>query len=250
MYCGYAIQPLCADSVVLVFESFDMEDNFDSVYVYDGTDITGTLLGGFTGNVLPPALTAQSGSMYILLVSDNMIELSGFIATWTSAPIDWSTVSGAVTPATCSTCNDGAIDVTSGTSDLFYSWSNSMVTEDISGLLPGDYSVTITTQSGCDTTYLFTVTSLDGIFGSDGGNNYLNVYPNPVESDVFVEWNFSAHDNVLIELTDVFGRVLYSSEESYEGKLKLNMDLYAKGVYLIRCRNAQGEKIRRIEIVD
>lgn len=250
LYCGYLIQPLCADSVVLVFESFEMEDNFDSVYVYDGVDVSGTLLGGFTGNVLPPALTAQSGSMYVLLVSDNVIELSGFMATWTSAPIDWSTVSGAVTPAACSTCNDGAIDMTSGVSDLSFSWSNGMFTEDVSGLLPGDYSVTITTQNGCDTTYLFTVTSLDGIFDSDEGNNYLQVYPNPAESDVFVEWNFSDQGSVLIELTDVFGRVLYSSEETHEGKLKLNMDMYAKGVYLIRCRNTQGEKIRRIEIVD
>jgi len=250
LYCGFLIQPACAASIDLTFESLQLEDYYDSVFVYDGVDVTGTLLGGFTGFTLPPVLTAQSGSMYVLLISDYMVEYAGFEAFWTSVPVDWSSVSGAVTSATCATCNDGSIDLTSGMSGLYYVWSNGMFTEDITALLPGDYEVTLTTQSGCDTSIVFTVTSPDGFDDLNTDNNYLQVYPNPVESDVFIEWNFSDQSVVVIELTDVFGRLLYSSEESHEGKLKLNMDVYAKGVYLIRCRNSEGEKIRRIEIVD
>jgi len=251
LYCGFLIQPVCAASINLTFESFQLEDYYDSVYVFDGTDNNGTLLGGFTGFTLPPVLTAQSGSMYVLMISDNMIEYSGFIASWNSVPLDWSAVSSVITPATCVTCNDGAIDlITTGLNGLYYTWSTGDNTEDVSALLPGNYSVTVATQSGCDSTFDFTVTSPDGINDLNAEDNDVQVYPNPVESYVFVEWNFTEQENVMIELTDVFGRSLYVSEQPHTGKLQLNMDVYAKGVYFIRCKNSGGEIIRKIEIVD
>lgn len=249
--CGFLIQPPCADTIVLTFDSFEMEDNFDSVYVYDGIDNSGILLGGFSGVVVPSALTAQSGSMFILLTSDASVEMAGFTAAWTSDLFVWSGVSGVVTQATCATCNDGAIEMSSaGSVILSYEWSVGLFTEDIYGLLPDNYSVTVTTPSGCDTTFDFVVSYTDGISDINAEMNFMQVYPNPASSDVFVEWNFTQNENVVIELSDVFGRVLYSSEESHEGKLKLSLGVYAKGVYLIRCRNSKGEKIKRIEIVD
>ena len=55
-------------------------------------------------------------------------------------------VTGAVTNATCPTSADGAVDitVTGGTSPYTYLWSNGATTEDLTGLAPGDYSVTVT----------------------------------------------------------------------------------------------------------
>jgi len=47
---------------------------------------------------------------------------------------------------------DGAIDltVTGGISPYAYAWSNAAVTEDITGLCSGTYSVTLTDSNGCD----------------------------------------------------------------------------------------------------
>ncbi|WP_162147684.1 HYR-like domain-containing protein, partial [Flavobacterium limnosediminis] len=64
------------------------------------------------------------------------------------API---TITGVATSASCSNQNDGAIDATvsGGTPPYSYSWSNGPTTQDISGLSPGTYTLTVTDAFGC-----------------------------------------------------------------------------------------------------
>jgi len=83
--CSFLIQPAGGGSITLSFSTFEYEYNYDNLYVYDGTNNNGTLLGRFTGSVLPQDLTASSGAMYIIHVSDNIITDSGFSATWIQA---------------------------------------------------------------------------------------------------------------------------------------------------------------------
>ncbi len=53
---------------------------------------------------------------------------------------------------TCNGDNNGAINLTvTGGSGYMFEWSNGDMTEDISGLAPDDYSVTVMDASGCET---------------------------------------------------------------------------------------------------
>jgi subtilisin-like proprotein convertase family protein len=62
----------------------------------------------------------------------------------------------------------GSIDITvaDGTAPFLFNWSNGSISEDISGLIAGTYSVTITDINGCSTNGSFTV-------GSDNGTLVL-----------------------------------------------------------------------------
>ncbi len=75
-------------------------------------------------------------------------------------PPPLSISSGTITNVTCNGGNDGAIDaiVTGGpTTPYTYSWSNGAVTEDISGLIAGDYTLTIIDGNNCTLDETFSV---------------------------------------------------------------------------------------------
>jgi Zn-dependent metalloprotease len=77
------IAPPGAASVTLQFLHFKMEENYDYVYVYDGPNGTGTVLGAFTGNALPADITSTSPSISIRMYSDFNVVDSGFAIQWT-----------------------------------------------------------------------------------------------------------------------------------------------------------------------
>jgi gliding motility-associated-like protein len=70
------------------------------------------------------------------------------------------TASGVVTNLTCFQSGNGGIDlsVSGGANSYTYLWNNSAVTQDLSGVAAGTYSVTITDANGCINTQSFIIT--------------------------------------------------------------------------------------------
>ena len=82
--CSWLIQPPNASRITLNFLEFKTESNFDGVSIYDGIDTSGTLLGQFSGNTIPNAVVANSGSLYLEFNSDPSNRDSGWVATYSS----------------------------------------------------------------------------------------------------------------------------------------------------------------------
>lgn len=82
------------------------------------------------------------------------------------------TLSANVTDASCSTVMDGSIDISiaGGSPAYTYTWSNTEITEDITNVLPGTYSVSIIDLNGCRKDSAFIVNPaiiVDAIAGND-----------------------------------------------------------------------------------
>lgn len=109
----WVISPGGATSVTLTFSSFDLENTWDYMYVYDGSDVWAPLIGYYTGTTNPGTLIANSGTMTVEFRSDCATTAAGWNASWTSN-------STTVTPANLSSAlwgcpNDG----------VTFNWQNS-----------------------------------------------------------------------------------------------------------------------------
>jgi hypothetical protein len=96
-------------------------------------DIVATVFGG--AYYVYPGFTSGTGAER----NDHRVRV---------ADVDFTSegLSATLTPATCSNSTDGAIDLTVAglTPPLTFLWSNGAATEDVGGLAPGNYKVTVT----------------------------------------------------------------------------------------------------------
>lgn len=70
------------NSINVNFTDFDVEQDYDFLYIYNGPNVNAPLLGTFTGNSLPPSLTstAVGGELTFRFVSDEIENGRGWIA--------------------------------------------------------------------------------------------------------------------------------------------------------------------------
>ena len=97
----WVISPTAATSVTLTFSSFDLENTWDYMYVYDGTDVWAPLIGYYTGNTNPGTLVASSGSMCVEFRSDCSTTAAGWNASWSSNATTITPTNLAVTGLGC-----------------------------------------------------------------------------------------------------------------------------------------------------
>ena len=162
------------------------------------------------------------------------------------------TISGVVNNSTCSTCADGSIDVSVveiiPDGPYTYSWNSGESTQDISSLLPGTYTLTVTGLSGCSTTESFVVENSVAItsFNSDWK---LSVYPNPAKDLFVIDFNFNSDTDVRLEVLDIVGKLLEQSSMQYSvGKRTFDASKFESGIYLLRFTNGKTQQIIRINI--
>jgi hypothetical protein len=127
-----------------------------------------------TGGVLPYAyiwsngetsedISPLSAGTYVVTVSDFNGSCSVFSIIL--GEVDPILITPYITNAICNGSADGAIDISVdyGNPPYSYLWSNGDVNEDISGILAGDYEVTVTDFAGCTEYAIFTITEPESI---------------------------------------------------------------------------------------
>jgi len=80
----FLIEPAGATSVTLSFAVFDLENNWDYMYIYDGNTTDAPLIGIFTGNTNPTTISSSGGSILLDFRSDCATTAPGWDLSWTS----------------------------------------------------------------------------------------------------------------------------------------------------------------------
>lgn len=78
------IQPTGATNVTLQFTQFNLEANWDYMYIYDGNSVNSPLIGRFTGTASPGTVTSSGGALLIDFRSDCATTNPGWAATYTA----------------------------------------------------------------------------------------------------------------------------------------------------------------------
>ncbi|MFH2095961.1 MAG: T9SS type A sorting domain-containing protein, partial [Bacteroidota bacterium] len=147
------------------------------------------------------------------------------------------TVSSGVTDATCYTCPDGSIDLTVTGPGLYsYLWSNGDTTEDVTGLLTGLYTVTITDEFGCTTVVTDSVGYFTVIALSFDGAGSIKAYPVPTRDMLYIEYSFINPAETKIRITDITGKlVMERSLQDAKGTAEFDLSGCMPGVYLVNA---------------
>lgn len=161
---------------------------------------------------------------------------------------------GVVTDASCGTCNNGSIDVTTsnpGGQSLFYFWNpNSLTTEDVTGLTPGTYTLFVYNSVGCYVTLTFSVGFSTGVNQVQVDDKDLRVFPNPSAGVLTIQYMPQQSNSVSIELINTLGEVIsvYEFDESVARKneMKLNLSKLSDGIYYLKVQDGDKFGIRKI----
>lgn len=143
--------------------------------------------------------------------------------------------------------NDGAIDITpsGGSGTYTYAWTGpdgfTAASQDISGLVEGDYTVVVADDNDCDTTKTFSVIAT-GINESSFKN--LEFYPNPADQIVYIKSN-DIIGTLIVK--DLLGNVV-SHVELFSREASIDVGNLSSGIYLIEQRAGNHVILEKVTI--
>ncbi|MPM06372.1 hypothetical protein SDC9_52671 [bioreactor metagenome] len=133
----------------------------------------------------------------------------------------------ASTAATCATCADGTAtaSVAGGLAPYTYAWSSGDTTATATGLITGNYGVTVTDSLGCTIELSTFVSFTDGV---DESVVSISVYPNPSDGSFTINAVDLNAQQAVIRISDITGRVVYSGVMNND---KFEVSGLSQGVY-------------------
>jgi hypothetical protein len=96
----WRIAPTGATTVTLNINSFNVEANWDYLYIYDGSTYAAPLIGRYTGTTIPSTITSTGGALLLDFRTDCATTGVGFSISWTAQTVDVTAPTTAITAIT------------------------------------------------------------------------------------------------------------------------------------------------------
>jgi hypothetical protein len=196
------------------------------------------------GNPIPGATSAAhtttNAGAYYVNVTNSCGNFNSTIQTVSIIPVDTSvTVVG-------KTLTANAVNAT-------YQWKDCTTmqiipganTQTFSPLQDGSFAV-IVTENGCsETSSCYTITSI-GINEKSFAST-INLFPNPATSHVTIDLG-NNNQKVDVTITDVTGRIIYSTTASETQKIEVSTQGFKAGIYVVQILSADFAATKKLVV--
>ena len=238
-----------------IFNSFETENNYDYLYIYDGSNTNAPQIGQYCGSSSPGTVTATNseGALTFRFTSDGSLTKAGWDAVIHCLGITYDPLVVEVI-AEPQSIQEGEstqlkVTVSGGDGDYSYQWepAETLDNPNIDNPLATPvepvtvYKVTVTDGQGSVESGEVTVTILNWAV-NENGLDYLKVYPNPTQGVIHIQGIQSTTGYRLFNST---GQVILQGVA--EGDLRIEPNL-SKGVYFMELSNSLGVSTRKIVV--
>ncbi|QHT68236.1 T9SS type A sorting domain-containing protein [Rhodocytophaga rosea] len=164
------LSPRVGYKLRLTFTSFQLENNYDKLYIYDGTSTASPLIGVYTGSTSPGIITSSTGSLTLRFVSDGSINYPGWAAS----------VSYVATGARLAAVEEKAPEETLLKLEAFPNPFREKITFNFTAQQTGPVSLRIYDSKGIEATNVFAGEM------QAGGTNSVEWQPNGQQEGVYI----------------------------------------------------------------
>lgn len=242
-----------------VFEEFTLENNYDFLYIYDGTSTNAPQIGQYSGNNSPGTVTATNseGALTFRFTSDYYTTDLG----WRAAihcvgsynPIALE-VSAEPMVIVLGESSQLSVIATGGSGSYTYLWEPANPQNEGTLSNPAIANPIVTPVLAPESIYKITVTDTEGNMASDditievkpmsvaedGGQTFI--YPNPSSGNFTIR----ANGEVSFQLYNSLGQLVQSG--NFTDETQIQADGLSKGIYLLHLSNQAGSKMEKLII--
>lgn len=153
--------------------------------------------------------------------------------------------------AACDTCHTGSVSATAGggTAPYTFYWSNGASTQNISGLLPGIYTVTVADAYHCKVVDSVTVANSYSV--KEEKPSDIKIVPNPNTGLFYVITDHITLSGGKIEVFNIMGERIYQTSLMSGENINQTIDLgnIPSGSYFVRLTYDKGIILQRMTIM-
>ena len=241
--------------IQVVFQSFETENNYDFLYVYDGTSTSAPQIGNqHSGNDSPGTVTATNaaGAITFRFTSDSSVTREGWAAQVHCLGLPLEVVAYAANDTILiNQTNTLNASATGGTENYTYSWSPATNLNDATAQNPlftpteaGDFTYTVTVSDGNETvTASVSFTVIDNTDVNEIAAQNVKVYPNPASSVINIE-GIDNYNNLDVKFVNIHGQIV----KEVSNALEINVSDVESGIYFIKIDCDGQQYLQKIVI--
>jgi hypothetical protein len=271
-FCSWLIYPETpVDYIVLDFVKFEISDENDVITVYDGSNSSAPIIGVYSGTEIPTQIQSSGQSLFVTFTSNSTMQSKGWLAEYYSVPTKFCNLTQVVSDLS-GTITDGSgnFDYSNNTicrwniipssGEKIFIEFNEFNTEPIHDVLKiidlntntiiAEYSGNgippsqiinsskiriqfITNESITDKGWSLSYSVTTSMNELDLKNRF-NIYPNPSNGKVYIQFQENPTDDVLVQINDLTSKLQYVHLfNTTEAPMLIDVSTLPKGVYIL-----------------